>query len=118
MPLVSSSRSQRYKMKKLISRIIIGCIALGTLSISLAALTLGWFAGAGGKTDDQAIDGEIGLRSYFYTGDGTISSPYEIVQPQHLYNLSRLQNLGVFSGKTYFQVGHDFGGNVGLQYQH
>ena len=102
-------------MKKLISKIIVGCVALGTLSISLAALTLGWFAGAGGQTDNQAVDGEIGLRGYFYDGDGKVTTPYEIVSPIHFYNLVRLQNLGIFPEKTYFQIGHDFGGNTGLK---
>ena len=102
-------------MKKLVSRIIIGCVALGMLSISLTALTLGWFVGAGGRTDDQAIDGEVGLRGYFYAGDGTAANPYEIVSPVHFYNLTRLQNLGVFPEKTYFQIGHVFNENDGLR---
>ena len=102
-------------MKKLVSKIILGCVALGVFSISLTALTLGWFVGAGGRTDDQAIDGEIGLRGYFYAGDGTAGSPYEIVSPVHFYNLTRLQNLGVFPQKTYFQIGHVFDENDGLR---
>ena len=102
-------------MKKLVSKIILGCVALGIFSISMTALTLGWFVGAGGRTDDQAIDGEIGLRGYFYAGDGTVSSPYEIVSPVHFYNLTRLQNLGVFPQKTYFQIGHVFDENDGLR---
>lgn len=102
-------------MKKLVSKIILGCIALGVFSISLAGLTLGWFVGAGGRTDDQAIDGEVGLRGYFYAGDGTAGNPYEIVSPVHFYNLTRLQNLGVFPEKAYFQIGHVFDENDGLR---
>ena len=102
-------------MKKLISRLLIGCLALGAFSTSVATLTLSWFLGAGGKTEDQAIDGEIGLRGYFYAGDGTPANPYEIVSPVHFYNLTRLQNLGVFPQKTYFQIGHVFDENDGLR---
>lgn len=102
-------------MKKLISRIFIGCLALGVFSISITALTLGWFVGAGGRTEDEAIDGEIGLRGYFYAGDGTAANPYEIVSPVHFYNMTRLQNLGVFPQKTYFQIGHIFDENDGLK---
>ena len=102
-------------MKKLISRIFIGCLALGVFSVSITALTLGWFVGAGGRTEDEAIDGEIGLRGYFYAGDGTATNPYEIVSPVHFYNLTRLQNLGVFPQKTYFQIGHIFDENDGLR---
>ena len=102
-------------MKKLVSKIILGCVALGAFSVSITGLTLGWFVGAGGRTDDQAIDGEVGLRGYFYAGDGTAGNPYEIVSPVHFYNLTRLQNLGVFPQKTYFQIGHVFDENDGLR---
>ncbi len=49
--------------------------------------------------------GEISLRSYFERGTGTIDDPYVITRPRHMYNLSRLQGLGVFSTKKYFQLG-------------
>lgn len=51
--------------------------------------------------------GSIGLRSYFHCGNGTKEDPYVITRPRHLYNLSRLQSLGVFSEKKYFQLGYD-----------
>ncbi len=62
--------------------------------------------------------GEIGLRSYFHRGSGSQNDPYVITSARHLYNLSRLQSLGVFPAKEdvivdgvptpdywYFQVG-------------
>ncbi|MCR5078320.1 MAG: hypothetical protein K6B65_00115 [Bacilli bacterium] len=49
--------------------------------------------------------GEIGLRSYFERGSGSEGEPYVITRPRHMYNLSKLQSLGVFSEKTYFQLG-------------
>lgn len=58
---------------------------------------------------DSGADGQIGLRSYFYQGSGTKDDPYEIVIPQHLYNLSRLQNFGLIKDNSYFRIGHDFG---------
>ena len=100
------------KRKKAIVRILLGC-AIGTF-IPLAAtmLSFAWFY-SNPKADDQAIDGEIGLRQYFYAGDGYIGDgsdlyPHEIVTSEHFYNLTRLQNLGVFSEKTYFRIGHVF----------
>lgn len=55
--------------------------------------------------------GSIGLRSYFHCGNGTKEDPYVITRPRHLYNLSKLQSLGVFSEKKYFQLGYDLDGN-------
>ena len=42
--------------------------------------------------------------SYFESGAGTEDDPYIISAPQHLYNLSWLQNMGAFEGKTYFKL--------------
>lgn len=60
--------------------------------------------------------GSIGLRSYFHCGNGTKEDPYVITRPRHLYNLSRLQSLGVFSEKKYFQLGYDLDGD-GKKYE-
>ena len=64
--------------------------------------------------------GEISLRSYYECGSGRPpktngpddpGDPYVITRPRHLYNLSRLQGLGVYGEKTYFQLGKvDLGG--------
>lgn len=58
------------------------------------------------------MEGQVGLRNYFhisttYIGDGTAAKPYVITRPIHFYNLTRLQNLGVFGEKTYFQLGYE-----------
>lgn len=65
--------------------------------------------------DDQTVGGGVGLRTYFYQGNGTEENPYEIVSPIHFYNLTRLQNLGIFEKKTYFTVGHIFDEELGYQ---
>ena len=99
--------------KSMIGRI--AAIALVAFTgVAVAVATFAWFVMPGGKTEKH-IDGTIGLRSYFYAGNGSESDPFEIVTPNHFYNLCRLQNLGIFSTrKTHFQIGHDFGGTTGL----
>ena len=115
--LISNSpnlqRSAFNMNKSLFGRI--ACIALVSFSaISLAIASIAWFANAGGKTEKSA-DGSIGLRGYFYAGDGSEDHPYEIVSPIHLYNFSRLQNYGIFPEKSYFQIGHIFNQQDGYQ---
>lgn len=93
-------------------------IAFGVAVLSLGALTLAWFLGPNiGSRDDEYLDGNVGLRNYFFSGDGSEENPFEIVSPIHFYNLTRLQNLGIFPGKMYFQVGHvfDFDGTPALK---
>src|SRR5574344_354326 len=51
--------------------------------------------------------GTVGLRSYFQQGSGTEADPFVISRPVHFYNLTRLQNLGIFSSTTYFTLGYD-----------
>lgn len=87
---------------------IVGIAMVSVSAVSLAIATFAWFASAGGELDEK-LDGEIGMRGYFYSGDGSPTYPFEIVNPVHFYNLTRLQNLGAFSSDKYFQIGHDFG---------
>ena len=96
--------------KKTAVRALVACsVLMGVTIISVGAFSLSWFLGPNINTEeDSYLNGNIGLRNYFFAGDGTASDPYEIVQPIHLYNLSRLQNLGIFPEKTYFQIGHKF----------
>ena len=55
--------------------------------------------------------GEVSLRSYYEHGSGTEEDPFVITRPRHLYNLSRLQGMGVYGEKKYFQLGEiDLGG--------
>jgi hypothetical protein len=77
---------------------------------SLAILTCSTFALFQTSTSGTGeLPGDVGLRSYFETGDGSETDPYVISRPMHFYNLSRLQNLGVFGTKTYFSLGYDIG---------
>ncbi len=92
--------------KKTLLPIALGVFALGISTFTIGS-TLGWFRG-GNNNAEKVINGQVGLRGYFFTGDGTQEHPYEIVSPVHFYNLTRLQNLGIFPQKTYFQVGHVF----------
>ena len=82
-------------MKKgLIGRIVgIGMVSLSALAVAVASIA--WFA-MPDKSSEKSLNGEIGLRGYFYDGDGSEEKPFEIVNPIHFYNLCRLQNLGLF----------------------
>ena len=80
--------------------------------VSLIAVTVGFSAyvtaAVFNKTRNlEPTGGEVALRSYFQKGSGTELDPFVISRPIHFYNLSRLQNLGVFSNKTYFVLGYD-----------
>ena len=95
--------------KALLSKILIGVFA-SILAVAAPLAAIAWFD-LSALSSKKTLDGEVGLRTYFYTGKGTITEPYEIVYPTHFYNLTRLQNLGIFSGETYFQIGHVFDGD-------
>ena len=101
-------RQLTMKKKNLIRLVI----SLTIAQFSALGITFAWFLSSNVFADKQYIDGRVGLRNYFYTGNGTKDKPYEIVSPIHFYNLSRLQNLGVFADAKdiYFQMGHDFTG--------
>lgn len=92
----------KFRLKNAI--VALWAASLGVLAISTA--TLAWFAL--GLQAQSNVDGSIGLRTYYHDGDGTSLHPYEITRPIHFYNLARLQNRGVYHGKTYFQIGHIF----------
>lgn len=79
---------------------------------ALVAVTIGFSAyvtaAAYNKSKNlEPTGGEVSLRSYFQKGSGTSEDPFVISRPIHFYNLSRLQNLGVFSSQTYFVLGYD-----------
>jgi hypothetical protein len=63
------------------------------------------------EDDEDKFPGSIGLRKYFDSGEGSESLPYIITRPIHLYNLGRLQSLGAFSSKFYFELGKDINGD-------
>ena len=107
---------EQEKKKKLVIRTLLSCVIGAFIPLSCSMFTFAWFISTT-KAENKTIKGEVGLRDYFYAdgiwdGDGTSTTkPHEIVTPTHFYNLTRLQNLGVFSDKTYFQIGHDFNWN-------
>ena len=86
---------------------------VGLLTMTaLVAVTIGFSAyvtaAAYNKSKNlEPTGGEVSLRSYFQKGSGTSEDPFVISRPIHFYNLSRLQNLGVFSSQTYFVLGYD-----------
>ena len=86
---------------------------VGLLTMTaLVAVTIGFSAyvtaAAYNKSKNlEPTGGEVSLRSYFQKGSGTSDDPFVISRPIHFYNLSRLQNLGVFSSQTYFVLGYD-----------
>ena len=105
------------KNKRIVRYILLALIAILAPTFAFA-VTMSWFILPGGKT--EVIDGEVGLRSYYYTGNGTEAHPYEIVKPSHFYNLTRLQNLGKYPTRRSWQIGHwftaeDFPDIVGFQ---
>ena len=104
------------KNKALITKILaISIVAFS--SMSTAAAVLAWFVTNKKETENEHVNGNVGLRGYFYDGDGTAMYPYEIVTPTHFYNLCRLQNLGVFPEKKHFIVGHNNGTAENPNYQ-
>lgn len=100
------------KKSKGLSIVYIGVMSLLVSTIALSVgITLSLFDK---YAEGNGTYGEVSLRSYFEKGTGrpkgTLDEndpgdPYVITRPRHLYNLSRLQGLGVFSEKTYFQLG-------------
>ena len=102
-------------MKKLVTLLFMAISSVALVAIAISAATLGWFIAPDLNLGDEIVNGEVGLRGYFFDGDGlTPATAFEIVSPIHYYNLTRLQNLGIFPEKRYFQVGHDFGGDIGM----
>lgn len=91
------------KKEKLITAAlaVLSCSSLAIASYATAALFTD-------KLDNDATyPGVIDLRSYFEKGTGTLTDPFVISRPMHFYNLTRLQNLGVFGDQYYFSLGFD-----------
>ena len=91
--------------KSSVRKTILTCISLVTMSfmVALVPLTLSLFIK---QAESDGFYGEVSLRSYFDSGDGTSEdTAFVITRPRHMYNLSRLQGLGVFDTKTYFRLG-------------
>lgn len=101
-------------MKKGVTALFIGLIAMCATAVSVASFSLAWFRRPGDDMSEEIVDGQIALRGYFFSGNGSEENPYEIVSPIHFYNLSRLQNLGVFPTTAHFRIGHDFDPDDGI----
>ena len=107
---------------KVVVRTLLGCVVASFIGLAFTAFSFAWFFSSM-NVDGDTIDGEVGLRDYFYNGDGyrddgeSIETAYEIVTPNHFYNLTRLQNLGVFSEPKYFRIGHNTGTEENPVYQ-
>lgn len=89
-------------------------VYISTIStlVSTIALSVGMTIALYKKSvNGNGTYGEVSLRSYYESGSGTENDPFIITRPRHLYNLSRLQGLGVYGEKTHFQLGKvDLGG--------
>ena len=92
--------------KAKVKKILVGTISAGCTALLLTALIVPFTLALYVKgAQSEGFFGEISLRSYFECGSGSENDPYVITRPRHLYNLSRLQGLGLFGEKTYFELG-------------
>jgi len=96
-------RSLFGKIKSHFGLFTLFCLA-GAVSLS-SVVTYALFEAK--KSDGGTYPGTVGLRSYFQKGSGSESDPFVIARPAHFYNLTRLQNLGIFPNKIYFSLGYD-----------
>lgn len=87
---------------------LIGTIIFGLISICVAFSFASYFIIQ--NNFDKNVGGSVGLRQYYQTGTGTTDDPYVIASPNHFYNLTRLQNLGVYTNpaNAHFKLGYDF----------
>ena len=102
MAKLKASQKMLFGFATLISLTFVGLMVPFTLSLFVK------------DAESEGFYGEVSLRSYFECGTGRLpktngpedpGDPYVITRPRHLYNLSRLQGLGVFNDKKYFQLG-------------
>ena len=85
-------------------------VILSILLSSFITASVAWFS-AILKAQTNGDFGGSSMVSYFAGGDGTKLKPYIISNARHLYNLSWLQNMGVFDNRhPYFKVA-DANGN-------
>lgn len=69
--------------------------------LSLATTSFAWFSTILNFHSDMRGSS---ISTYFAGGTGTAADPYLLSAPQHVYNLSWLQNSGTFPNKTYFEL--------------
>ncbi len=95
--------------KKKFDFFLAGRILSVTAMASAFALTLSAFVKV--TRANEGFYASVGLRSYFHCGTGTKEDPFVITRPRHLDNRSRLQSLGIFNEKKYFELGYDLNGD-------
>lgn len=67
--------------------------------IGLFFISYAWFDNS--ISIDKMIIGSTKTR-YFAKGTGTAEDPFVIAKPEHMFNLSRLQELGIFEDRIYY----------------
>lgn len=78
------------------------CLLCITSLLMLAFVSYAWLTST---VELQQPFSATTVAQYFYSGDGSASSPYQIKTSKHLYNLTWLQNKGVFDNATvYFEL--------------
>ena len=92
----------KLKIKGIMTKVVLYFSTLLLLTALVVPFTLALFVKG---AESEGFFGEVSLRSYFERGSGTEEDPYVITRPRHLYNLSRLQGLGLFGEMTYFELG-------------
>ena len=70
----------------------VSCLTAAFLIVTTAAFSYSWFA----STQAAPSTGSV-TSGYFARGSGTEEDPFIINAPRHLYNLSWLQEMGMFN---------------------
>lgn len=83
-------------MKKYVNTRVLLLFCLCALLLAGAAVTYAWYRPIKLNFAPAKVDGSI-RASYFQSGDGTPTQPFEIAKPEQFYNLAWLQYLGRFN---------------------
>ena len=83
-------------MKKYVNTRVLLLFCLCALLLAGAAVTYAWYRPIKLNFAPAKVDGSI-RASYFESGDGTPTHPFEIAKPEQFYNLAWLQYLGRFN---------------------
>lgn len=83
-------------MKKYVNTRVLLLFCLCALLLAGAAVTYAWYRPIKLNFAPAKVDGSI-RASYFQSGDGTPTRPFEIAKPEQFYNLAWLQYLGRFN---------------------
>src|SRR5574344_352876 len=100
------------KLKLAKGLLLANCIAMAVVVCFFPFATIALYQANADYSAQGTYPGQVGLRSYFQEGTGTSDNPFVISRPVHFYNLTRLQNIGIFSDKKYyFSLGYDTDGD-------